>query len=205
MDDVPAAPGNAHVHRLPTSVRLALVGLTAAVFLALVGLGLMASAVYQADQYVQGRGEYRDRETARVERETRDRIRAAICDLLDQLPEGGLLDRPRAKYGCGPGIPFEALTPEEQERITGARGSPPPPLVRPDPPAPDRTRERQPIESPPSQSAPPPPPTPPSPEPSPTPQSAPQPAPAPESSSSPPTGLGPVIDLACELAGACPP
>lgn len=64
------------------------------------------------------RGEQRDRQ---------------YCDLLDTLPEGGLLDRPRAVYDCGPGIPFDSLTPEEQRRITGGTASPVPP-----PPAPLR-------------------------------------------------------------------
>ena len=31
---------------------------------------------------------------------------SAICDLLDQFPAHGvLLERPRAKYHCGPGLP----------------------------------------------------------------------------------------------------
>lgn len=55
------------------------------------------------EDYVQGRGEYRDREAERLEREAQERIRAGLCDLLDQLPVSPLLDQPRAKYGCGPG------------------------------------------------------------------------------------------------------
>jgi len=137
MEAPPANPP-AHVHRLPKVVRLALVGLTVSMFLALVGIGLMAGAVYQANQYVQGRGEYRDREAVRMEQETEESIRRAMCDLLDQLPEGGLLDRPRVKYGCGPGIPVSDLTPEEQAQLANRA----PQVVAPErtglPPAPPR-------------------------------------------------------------------
>jgi len=133
MEAGPADPP-AHVHRLPKVVRLALVGLTVAVFLALVGIGLMASAVYQANQYVQGRGEFRDREQQRLE----EQIRRSTCDLLDQLPQGGLLDRPRVKYGCGPGIPVSDLSPEEQAQLMDRS----PHIVAPDsdplPPPPPR-------------------------------------------------------------------
>jgi hypothetical protein len=33
------------------------------------------------------------------------------CDLTDQLPAGGELDRLRAKYHCGPGLPTTKETP----------------------------------------------------------------------------------------------
>src|SRR5690349_12651174 len=98
-DTMEAGPPNppAHVHRLPAAVRFALVGLVAAVFLLLVAVSLMGVYVYQQQQYIQGRGELRDRENAQLQEQQRQ----GICDLLDQLPEGGLLERPRAKYGCG--------------------------------------------------------------------------------------------------------
>lgn len=122
-DSMEAEPANppAHVHRLPPVIRIAGVGLTIAVALVIVALVLVGLAVYQADQYVKGRGEYRDQENAR----TNERINRAMCDLLDQLPEGGLLERPRTKYHCGPGIPLEQLTPQEQAQVRG-RGAPPP-------------------------------------------------------------------------------
>ncbi len=94
-----------HTHRIPGSVRAALVGIVAVLALLIVAVVLIGLAVYQADQYVKGRGEYRDREAARMEAETEERIRQSLCDLMDELPEGGQLERPRAKYGCGPGIP----------------------------------------------------------------------------------------------------
>lgn len=119
MEAGPPSPP-AHVHRLPKVVRLALSGLVFAVFLLLVAVGFLTVYVHQANQYVQGRGEYRDRETARLE----EQIRTSICDLLDQLPEGGLLDRPREKYGCGPGIPFEDLPEDIQQRYGGQPPAP---------------------------------------------------------------------------------
>ena len=114
-DTMEAGPPDppAHVHRLPPVVRIAAVGLTLAVGLVIVALVLIGLAVYQADQYVKGRGVYRDQENAR----TNERINRAMCDLLDQLPEGGLLNRPRAKYGCGPGLPIDSLTPQEQAQL----------------------------------------------------------------------------------------
>ena len=105
----------AHTHRLPPLVRVSIVGLGAAVFLLLIAVGFLTVYVYQQQQYIEGRGQFRDRENDR----TNQRINDAICDLLDQLPEGGLLERPRHKYGCGPGIPLDQLTPSEQAQVQG--------------------------------------------------------------------------------------
>ena len=71
------------------------------------------------EEYVEGKGEQRDREAAALEKLMRELDRQSACDLLDQFPEGGWLDRPREKYNCGPGIPIEELTPEEQEQLEG--------------------------------------------------------------------------------------
>lgn len=91
----PQAP--AHVHRLPGSVRVALAGLAAAVLLLAVAVGLMAVYVYQANLYVQGRGEYRDAEAQRIE----DRIDGVVCDILGEFPAGDpRADRLRARYEC---------------------------------------------------------------------------------------------------------
>ena len=106
-ENPPTASAPAHSHRLPGSVRLALSGLLAAALLLSVAVGFLTVYVYQANQYVEGRGEQRDREN-----DAQDvRIKRAICDLLDQLPEGRLLDRPRAKYGCGPGLRPDEIPP----------------------------------------------------------------------------------------------
>lgn len=99
----------------PPWLRRAVITLVVVAALELAGLSVGAVYVYQQQQYVEGRGEYRDREAARLE----EQIRRSVCDLLDQLPEGGLLERPRTKYGCGPGIPIDQLTPEEQARLQG--------------------------------------------------------------------------------------
>lgn len=90
-----------HSHKLPGGVRLAIAGLIVVQFLLIVAVGLISVYVYQQQQFIQGRGEYRDAEAVRLE----ERIRRSTCDLLDQFPEGGLLERPRNKYGCGPGMP----------------------------------------------------------------------------------------------------
>lgn len=91
----PEAP--AHVHRLPGSVRAAIGGLAIAVLMLLVAVSLMAIQVYQADQYVQGRGEFRDAEAARMERLI-DRV---VCDILAEFPTGNeRADRLRARYEC---------------------------------------------------------------------------------------------------------
>jgi hypothetical protein len=119
-----------HSHRQPRAlwamVFAALALLTAATV-------LLAIYAVQDHNYVLGRGEIRDRENAAL----REQIRQSICDLLDQLPEGGLLDRPREKYHCGPGIPLSDLPPEVQDQILDQRGDtgPPAPEVQ-DPGAP---------------------------------------------------------------------
>jgi hypothetical protein len=122
--------------------------------------------------FIVDRGEERDRQS----RETNQRINDAICDLLDQLPEGPLLDRPRDKYGCGPGIPLEDLPPEQAEQLRQQRGQTPAPSV--------------PAESPavPPQAAPGPPPAP---------------EPSPPTDPPPLINLGPVGGLACDLVRAC--
>jgi len=91
----PEAP--AHVHRLPGSVRAALAGLAVVSLLLLVAVSLMAISVYQADQYVQGRGEYRDAEAQRMEQY----IGQVVCDILAEFPAGDArADRLRGRYDC---------------------------------------------------------------------------------------------------------
>lgn len=96
----------------------------------LLAVATLTFFVYQQQQYIEGRGEYRDRESARIAAESTERIRRATCDLLDTFPAGlPSLERARAKYGCGPGLPLSLLTPEEQARI--APQSAPAPVVPP--------------------------------------------------------------------------
>lgn len=117
-------PAGTHDHAISnTPMGMAFTGI---VLLLLVNVALVA--------YVFIARESRDEQN----RQTNQRINQSICDLLDQLPEGGLLERPRAKYGCGPGIPFDQLPPEVQDRLT----NPTPAVVAPEhvplPPAPPR-------------------------------------------------------------------
>ena len=179
-DGPPAAP--AHTHRLPLIVRFGILGLTGAVFLLLVAVGLLATYVYQQQQYIQGKGVQRDAENARLE----EQIREGMCELLDTFPAGLQgLERARTKYHCGPGIPLDQLTPQEQAQLQGNAA----PVVRP--------------ETPPSTPAAPPPPVgsaavpdPPRPTGAPVP---PRPSDAPA-----PVDLGPVRDLLCNtLPTAC--
>lgn len=106
MENVPpTAP--AHVHRLPKMVRVALVGLAAAVFLLIVAVTLVS--VY----------------AARMEAENTERTRRAACDLLDTFPADlPSLERARQKYECGDGIPRSQLSPEEQQRLPQMPASP---------------------------------------------------------------------------------
>lgn len=184
--EAPPQDPPAHVHRLPRVVRVAVAGLVLAVFLLLVALGLMAVFVYQQQLYIEGRGEYRDREAARIETETSERLRRAMCDLLDTFPEDApALERAREKYQCGPGIPLDLLPPEEQARIQSSRPVPPPP-----PPA---LREG----ASPNRQAPGSEPIPPRPEPAPA---APTTSPAPEP---PPVDPGAVTTRVCQALDIC--
>jgi len=88
------------------------------VVMVVVVLGLLAGIVIvyaaltvrvgQLEEYVEGRGQLRDAETARQDQ----RITGAVCDVLDQLPAGGRLDAVRDQYRCGPGLP---ATPDREE------------------------------------------------------------------------------------------
>jgi hypothetical protein len=78
--------------------------------------------------YVQEIRQVRDQQL----RDVQEQIREGQCDLLDEFPEGGLLERPRAKYGCGPGYPASELDPEQRDEQPDIRIDPP----AVDPPAP---------------------------------------------------------------------
>lgn len=116
MDEKPPVEPT-RIYRLSASVRLMLIGLVMAVLLLAVAVVLMWVAVYSARQYIEGKGEQRDRENAELNRRIDDAVQEGKCDLLDQLPAGGFLDRLRATYNCGPGIPLSDLTPEERAQL----------------------------------------------------------------------------------------
>jgi hypothetical protein len=172
-----------HTHELPAALRSRYRMLMLAVVALLLAVGTLTYFVYQQQQYVQGRGEYRDAEAQRLE----ESFRRGICDLLDQLPSGALLDRPRAKYDCGPGIPLDQLPPEIRQRFEGT-------------PAPSRPAESAMVPlAPPLGSAAVPGverPTPNSPSSPPNPGTAPPSVP-------PLVGLGPITGQVCDLAGVC--
>jgi hypothetical protein len=111
-----------HTHELPGGLLTILKALVLVVVVLTVMVGLLTYYVFQQQAYIEGRGHVRDAENER----TNQRINDAICDLLDQLPEGGLLDRPRERYGCGPGIPLSELPEDVRRRYTGEDGTPAP-------------------------------------------------------------------------------
>ena len=124
--------------RRPSPLLVALVGLVIALLVVSVLSVIYAIRVEQRlialEDYVAGRGEFRDREAVELEERLRESFRRGICDTLDQLPEGGPLDRPRTKYECGPGVPLALLTPEERARLSPEERAP---LVAPGPPVPE--------------------------------------------------------------------
>jgi hypothetical protein len=178
-----AGVGEGHTHELPKALRSRYRLLMAAVVALVIAVGLLSVFVYQQQQYIEGKGEQRDRENARLEETQRD----GFCDLLDTLPaDVPSLERARERFRCGPGIPFDSLPPDEQAGLRDRGHAPsvaPSPRAaeepwvgpvprRPDA-APDRQRERQPI--------------------------TPEPSPAPP----PLVDLGEITQPVCELVGIC--
>jgi hypothetical protein len=115
-------PGQTVFVRMPRRMVWVLAGLITAVIALTLTVAALTFYVIQDHSYVVGRGEYRDREQARLQ----EQLRQSLCDLLDTLPEGGLLERPRAKYDCGPGIPLSAYPPDVRARIWGTAPTPTP-------------------------------------------------------------------------------
>lgn len=68
------------------------------VYLALV---LLTLAIVVLAVYIVALKNARDTETTRIH----DQLVHNNCALMDQLPAGGPLDRLRATYHCGPGLP----------------------------------------------------------------------------------------------------
>lgn len=163
--------------------------LLVAVIALLLAVGTLTFFVYRQQLYIEGRGEYRDREAARMEAENAERTRRAACDLLDTFPEGlPALERARAKYDCGPGIPRALLTPEEQARI-----SPPPPPPPAEPAPASEFRGGAVLTPPQTQPGPPP-----RPEGAPPRATPPEPTPEP-----PPAPAAPLIETVCDATGVC--
>lgn len=175
-----AGVGEGHSHDLPRPLVKRVRLLTQA--LVIVG-GCMAAIITLLLLLIFLKGEQRDEENARM----REQLRQGQCDLLDTFPEGvPALERARGKYHCGPGIPIEDLTPDEQARLQGDAPATTvqPPAVQP--PTPDLGSPAVPN-----------PPRPPANTPGPA---SPQP-PAPEPE---PTGpLDPITEPVCEATGIC--
>ena len=186
------APARVETVVCPRWLVRAVIGLAAMSALLLVGIVVGAVYVYQQQQFIEGRGELRDQENERLNQ----RINDAICDLLDQLPEGELLDRPRGKYGCGPGIALEDL-PEDVRR----RFDPPAAPAAPATTVPAAPTTLPPVGAPAA-------PNPPRPSSSTRPPAEPTTAPSPAAPTpaepSPPAGpLDPVTDTVCQLVNVC--
>lgn len=136
-----AGLGEGHRHDLPRPLIIVLKALVAGILLLVLAVGVLAYFVLQQQAYMEGRGEYRDEEAARIEEDTRLRF----CRLLDTLPEGGLLDRSRREFGCEPGngYPVDEIDPEQrrqQQDISGSNAAPR--RAAPQPSTPRETRER---------------------------------------------------------------
>jgi len=140
-----------HDHQLPQGIFRVLIALC--VF-------LLVLAVVDAFLvlYILGRGQVRE---AQIEQTRRD-VREQLCDVLDGLPAGGVLDLTRERLGCGPGIPFDQLPPEIQQQLTPpparSPSQPTAPATTPDAPAvPPPAAPAQPVQPPAPESPEPPP------------------------------------------------
>lgn len=180
MTTPPSRSGDRLFRSLLVLVSICILGLLAGIVLSYVYAQNVDHRLGRLEQYVQGRGEYRDQEQRRLE----EQIRRSTCDLLDQLPAGGLLERPRAKYHCGPGLPLSSLPTQEQKQLhhpqtTAPPATPParPSTSRPAPAAPSANTPSRPAahSAPPKTSAPP------------------RPGP-----------LAPITDPVCGAVGVCP-
>lgn len=108
------ATSTEHSHKLPRALQLCLAALVLCVLALACAVGVLLA-------YILDVREYRN-EQFKVMRE---QIRVSNCDLLDQLPEGGLLTRPREKYRCGPGIPLSEYPPDVRQQLEARPTSPP--------------------------------------------------------------------------------
>lgn len=104
----------AHSHRQP---RLPWAITYACLALIVVAVSLLTFYMVRFNEYVEGRGQYRDAEAARQQEEYAELNRQTACALLDGLPQGPLLDPLRERFGCGPGIPIGDLPAEAQANL----------------------------------------------------------------------------------------
>lgn len=135
-----------HTHRLPRAVLLTLVIICGGLVVSLV---LVSTLAYQAqhqsevtnqrlaalEEFIADRGEMRDEQY----RTLGEQLNAFACGLLDKLPAGPILDPLRTTYGCGPGLPPEALSPEAQQQLQRYAEADPQPAAKPAVPSPETT------------------------------------------------------------------
>lgn len=106
-----------HDHKLPQSIFRVVIAL--AVFLLVLAV---VDAVLVL--YIIGRGQVREQQ---IEQTRRD-VREQLCDVLDGLPQGGVLDLTRSKLDCGPGMPLSSFPPDIQRQFTPAPTQPSAPV-----------------------------------------------------------------------------
>ena len=174
-----------HDHKLPQSIFRVVIAL--AVFLLVLAV---VDAVLVL--YIIGRGQVRERQIE----QTREQVREQLCDVLDGLPQGGVLDLTRENLGCGPGLPLSSFSPEIQKRLGPTPAEPSAPVVQQPTTTPAPAAE-------PSQDASPAPVQPPTPD---SPAPLPGGADGPMSPSEPPPLSPPsqVRQLVCDLLPVCP-
>jgi hypothetical protein len=178
-------PAGTHDHGLPGWLKPAFIGCGVAI------LALVVAVIYLMI-YIIGRGQVREQQI----QDTRDQVREQLCDVLDGLPQGGVLDLTRGRLGCGPGLPLSQFSPDIQQRLSPTPPQPSAPVVQQPAPSPSAAPE-------------PPPAAPATPEP---PPAADSPAPLPGGADGPmspsePPPLSPpsqVRELVCDLLPICP-
>lgn len=85
-----------HTHDLPAWLVRVVWGLLALMVALTVVVALLVAQSIAQDKFITDLREYRDRQQVEMEQRTR----RGFCDLLDQFPKGGLLERARDTYGC---------------------------------------------------------------------------------------------------------
>ncbi len=118
VQEAPDTPVGEHTHEQPRSALLTVLTIVVVLLSLTVGWLLFTTYMLQKGQaettaYIEGRGAARDAENQRLN----DRVDQAVCDVLDQLPAGGLFDPIREQYRCGPGIPLGELDPQAAQNL----------------------------------------------------------------------------------------
>jgi hypothetical protein len=86
----------------------------APLFIAYACIAMLTVAVAGIMIYLLSKSAQRDQQIE----DTNQEVRKAICQLLDGLPAGGVLDVSRAQFGCGPGTPIDQFPPEVRQQFS---------------------------------------------------------------------------------------